>query len=450
VAYDSQLSERRAQLHVAVAQALEALDPAKLDERAALLAHHWEQAGNALEAAAWYRRAAIWTGFNNLVESHRHWRKVRALLDSLPESQETIARGAEVRGQLIAFALRFGGPSDEITALFQQAKEFATRSGNLRALIFSLGIYGMFKLYSGDVRASLEAQEDALRRADQTADRALQLVTRAGLGLAYANAGRLSEALARADEAIELSQRDPDLGSDLIGYSPYLFVLGVRGIVYAEMGRYPEAERDLDRALGLARQRGELLTALVAQGFYVAVWELTGNAQAARSRAREAVDLAEKVASPVARVFGYGFLGRAHALNEEWDEALGILNQGVAIAREHQTGLQFEAGMLASLAGVHRGLGDVSAARAVAEEAIGVARRSGTKINEIRAQIGLARALLQAQDVSSRGEIESALDSAMSLVEETGADGYRPLIHEARAELARVLGDESGAGGAAD
>jgi hypothetical protein len=97
--------------------------------------------------------------------------------------------------------------------------------------------------------------------------------------------------------------------------------------------------------------------------------------------------------------------------------------------------------MLATLAGVHRGLGHASNARALAEEAIGVARRGGTRINEIRAQIVLARALLQSQNVSLRGEIEGALEAAMSLVEETGADGYRPLIDEARAELARLLGN---------
>jgi hypothetical protein len=67
-------------------------------------------------------------------------------------------------------------------------------------------------------------------------------------------------------------------------------------------------------------------------------------------------------------------------------------------------------------------------------------------MNEIRAQIGLAYALLQAQDLGLRGETESALDSATSLVEETGAEGFRARIHEARAELARVLGDETESG----
>ena len=60
VAYGSQLRERRARAHAAAARAIEALVPDKLDESAALLAHHWEAAGDALRAARWHRRAAEW------------------------------------------------------------------------------------------------------------------------------------------------------------------------------------------------------------------------------------------------------------------------------------------------------------------------------------------------------------------------------------------------------
>ena len=45
VAYGSQLGERRAAVHAAVARAIAELYPERLDERAALLAHHWEAAG---------------------------------------------------------------------------------------------------------------------------------------------------------------------------------------------------------------------------------------------------------------------------------------------------------------------------------------------------------------------------------------------------------------------
>ena len=75
VAYHSQLSKRRAQIHAAVAPAIEAESSARLDETAALLAHHWEQADQAEEAARWHRRAAEWAGMTQMEEALRHWRK---------------------------------------------------------------------------------------------------------------------------------------------------------------------------------------------------------------------------------------------------------------------------------------------------------------------------------------------------------------------------------------
>src|SRR5207249_9119585 len=74
VAYRSQLGERRARIHAAVARALAALHPDKLDERAALLAYHWEAAGDALEAARWNRRAAEWVRATDLAAALGHWR----------------------------------------------------------------------------------------------------------------------------------------------------------------------------------------------------------------------------------------------------------------------------------------------------------------------------------------------------------------------------------------
>src|SRR5207249_1484746 len=59
VAYRSQLGERRARLHAAVATALEKLRADRLGEYASLIAHHWEASGMRFEAARWKRRAAL-------------------------------------------------------------------------------------------------------------------------------------------------------------------------------------------------------------------------------------------------------------------------------------------------------------------------------------------------------------------------------------------------------
>src|SRR5262249_46217372 len=90
VAYRSQLAGRRAGVHTGVARAIEALHPDKLDERAALLAHHWEGAGEAAMAAAWHGRAADWVGARDRKAMDRLWRQVRTLLAAVPESPETL------------------------------------------------------------------------------------------------------------------------------------------------------------------------------------------------------------------------------------------------------------------------------------------------------------------------------------------------------------------------
>ncbi|TMA62192.1 MAG: zinc-ribbon domain-containing protein [Deltaproteobacteria bacterium] len=59
VAYQSQLAERRAHLHAAVAGALETLRADRLGEYASLIAHHWDASGMRFEAQRWRRRAAL-------------------------------------------------------------------------------------------------------------------------------------------------------------------------------------------------------------------------------------------------------------------------------------------------------------------------------------------------------------------------------------------------------
>src|SRR6516165_351914 len=82
VAYGSQLGERRGTVHAGVAQAIAAHYPEQLEERSALLAQHWEAAGETLEAARWHARAAAWSGTNDPTQSLSHWSRARALADA--------------------------------------------------------------------------------------------------------------------------------------------------------------------------------------------------------------------------------------------------------------------------------------------------------------------------------------------------------------------------------
>jgi class 3 adenylate cyclase len=89
VALGSQLQEHRRSTHAAVARAIQEREPERLDEHAALLAHHYEEAGEPLAAARFHARAATWVGTKDLDGTLRHWQRVRDLVRALPESEES-------------------------------------------------------------------------------------------------------------------------------------------------------------------------------------------------------------------------------------------------------------------------------------------------------------------------------------------------------------------------
>src|SRR6185369_13130385 len=79
VAYGSQLAENRRVAHAAVARVLEAKEESQREEYAALLAHHWEAAGEPLPASRWHARAAERAEISSPETAAAHWRSVRRL-----------------------------------------------------------------------------------------------------------------------------------------------------------------------------------------------------------------------------------------------------------------------------------------------------------------------------------------------------------------------------------
>jgi hypothetical protein len=99
--------------------------------------------------------------------------------------------------------------------------------------------------------------------------------------------------------------------------------------------------------------------------------------------------------------------------------------------------------ILPLLAEAHLAAGDPRAARETAERGLTVARERGMRMAECAAQLALGRVLVHSEGAHARGAIEAALAQASGLVCETGAERYAPFIHLERAELIRLLGDET-------
>jgi hypothetical protein len=79
-----------------------------------------------------------------------------------------------------------------------------------------------------------------------------------------------------------------------------------------------------------------------------------------------------------------------------------------------------------------------------AERAVALATTMRTRVWEIEAHLAHAHALRHAHGASAATDIETTLERAAALVDETGAAGLAPFVHCERAELARLLGDEAG------
>jgi tetratricopeptide (TPR) repeat protein len=171
--------------------------------------------------------------------------------------------------------------------------------------------------------------------------------------------------------------------------------------------------------------------------------DYSGETEGCLERCRQAFEIAERSGTAYTRAVASTYLGLAHLLREEWPEATELLERGLELAHRHQTSLEAEAIWLSFLAEAQLGLGRRSAARQLSDEAIAVARRRCTPVNEIRAQAARARILRQTEGADAAAEIDAALARAQVLIEETGARGYAPFVQEERAKLARLLGDDA-------
>ena len=134
VALGSQLQERRRRTHAAVAGAIEAEQADRLDESAALLAHHYEAAGEIMVAARWHRRAADWAGLKDIMSALHHWQKVRELVRLGGNTAESTPLTVVACSQALAYGWRLGVSASHWAELFEEGCAASERAGDLAAL----------------------------------------------------------------------------------------------------------------------------------------------------------------------------------------------------------------------------------------------------------------------------------------------------------------------------
>jgi class 3 adenylate cyclase/tetratricopeptide (TPR) repeat protein len=440
VAYGSQLAERRAATHAAVARSIADLDSDKLDERAALLAHHWEHAGEALEAARWSSRAALWAGPIHPAEALRHWHRVRALLDEVEQSEETLGLGLAACVQTLNLGWRLGIAEDEAAEVYATGIELAARTADVAPRALMTGVYGLTRGVAGHVTEALEHSLEAARLAEEVEDDELRLGLRNTAFWHYC-VGDLREALSVAEGVIELTKDDLSIGTRIIGLSVHIWCLMFSGFLLAFLGELDEAEHRLERSIVLAREHDELETLGWALGARSQLAYLRGELEGVMEPARQSLEIAERLGSSWSRVVANSQIARAHLVREEWREAVEACERALHIARERRTGLAFEGLVLPIKAEAALHGGDARAALATAEEAVAVTRRRRTRFFEAGALMSLGRVRLGLDDSGVAAYAGQALTEAIAIAQETGGRSLEPFARVDLAEVARRAGD---------
>ncbi len=295
VTYNSLLLAQRKALHRVAGEAIETLFPDQLDELAAMLAYHFEQADVCEKALAYLRRAgekAMRLSANE--EAIAHFRKALNILAATPASRE---RDEQEVSLLLALATPLsavrGWGVAEWEPLLDRSRELSRRIEDGEHLFHTFQMLSSFHGMRGDYRAAIQFAEENLGVARRLDDPLKTMNASWALGYHLLAVGDFVGALDRLEQALGFY--------DLETHGPLVFQYGMDAGTYCNnwaayalwfLG-YPDRARKRNRE-SLARAReldhpGNLAFALSLAGTDFNV--LSGNPGEAQENCETAIRL---------------------------------------------------------------------------------------------------------------------------------------------------------------
>ena len=438
VAYGTLLAGRRKVLHAAVAEALADYEPDRLDENAAVLAWHWRRADRRLEAARWNVRAAGFGLRSDLGDALRRFQEAVDLLDGVDETPESLALGVRARIRLLQFGARIGIGPEQARRLHAEARERATRAGDIGLLGMSTIAYGATLSFAGDIRGGLACCRDAAALGEQSENLDVRAALLLPLCFTLSYVGPLPEALAATDRVLAVCDGNEARGTALLGHGVLARALQFRAAVLARMGHLGEAAEALEESMRVARRRNETETLVWALSLFTQIPWLAGETTDL-APALEAVKIAEDTGNVTGLVLALRAAAVAHLSAGEPERAVAACERALDEGRRNRSGLFEEAPVVAVLARARLASGDVAGAVAAAGDAAGIAAAQQARVTE--AQVLLARGRVLREAGVAADDVRADLEAALAVIEETGARVFEPFVRE---DLARLGGDRAG------
>jgi len=434
-AYQSLLRRLRQHYHQQIALALDKRFPETVETQPELLAHHYTEAGLAMQAVSCWQRAgerAIERSAN--IEAIHHLTRGLEVLKTLPDASQRTQQELALQTTLgPALMATKGAGAPEVERTYARARELCQQEEDTPQLFPVL--YGMwlFYLVRAQLQTAQELGEQLLSLAQRTQEVVLLLEAHRALGTSLFYAGELAPARLHLEHALALydpqehrtlafrSGQDPGVvcrgfaawALGMLGYADqalqrcqdllalpqewsHAFSLAYALDFAARIHQLRQEEQlTQERAqalMTLAREEG--FTQRLATGTILWGWALTaqGQKEAGVSRIRQGLTAFRATGAELARPYYLALLGEAYGELGQVGEGLKVLAE--ALATIHNTGERF------CEAEVHRLRGKLllacSAKHALEAEscfqqALDVARRQYAKAWELRAAMSLSR-----------------------------------------------------------
>ncbi|HKB27653.1 MAG TPA: tetratricopeptide repeat protein [Candidatus Limnocylindrales bacterium] len=458
-AYGSLLKQERKVLHGQVGAALEALYPDRRDELAAVLGMHFEEAGDDEKAIGYLTAAGRYAVDRNAIqEAFSAYDRAAALLppatpqDDLATRRrrievqlgrskaswtfrnvnevitdlEAVANDAEELGDLQLIAeihlllalsrLQTGDMAADpaVQRSLQRVTEIGEQLGDTSLRALPLALAGLMQVYTGPVRAGVEALEEAVPLMEGHKDMIGAAFARGSLAMGYATLGEFDKAEIASANATELA-KSADLIAQLDAQIAESMLRSARGQVDQAI---PIAQACISRAAETGASACVMASSFVL-GDLLHREGRFAEAKVALKRGRDLSLVVDRMAWRPTLVAWLG--GATAALGEtpedQWDEVLATTRM------IHNT--MGEAGILAKRAEAAARRGDMAAAQPDFVAAVKILEAEGARPSLARVLRVWGEALRAA---GRTDEAEARLRRSLALFEELGIPGEAGVV----------------------
>jgi tetratricopeptide (TPR) repeat protein len=436
-AYSSLLKQDRRALHTLAAETLLSLYPDRRRELAAVIAMHFEQAGD------------VGSAVEHLIVAGEHalerfaQREAVAFFARAVELLPADDPRLDLRMRAAIGTARAGWTFSGLSGAQEQVERAIAIAGDRadRKLLAEAYFWVAFlRRMSGESPESSPPLKHALERVEaigeELGDPSARAIPKAFMGAGVMFNGELRQGAQMLSEALDVLEGHTDPLSTAI-------LSGFLTITYARLGEFAAAERALGRSKRFAEQ-GDGIARLDSNIARVSILLERGDIDEGSALASQCADTSEALGAVACSVAANVLLGQSRLILEDAPGALGPLERGLELSLvTYMAPMRTLAqGMLGS---VNARLGDLPAADAGWNDALAAAHTAGDRFGEAVTLWSRARTHLR-QGAPDWAAALSDLDAAVALFE----------AMEARPSLARALRDRAevlravGRGGEAD